>query len=211
MTKVKPITAGWLLVIIYCVGIIGFCFNETQMLMRKLVWVNLLLTLFVLFCYHKKWSKEFVFASILIAFTGFLLEVVGVKTGYIFGRYQYGTTLGFTLWDTPLMMMVNWLTTVYITRQIAEMIAKDTFLISIIAAIFMVLLDFFLEPFAIKNGLWQWNIGRVPLHNYAGWFVAGLIIQYLYIKAIKFPPNKLALPIYIIQLGFFLVLFLFKK
>ena len=211
ISKIKPLTAGWLLLIVYCVGIVGFCIPQMVGLMRQLVWVNLTLTLIVLLCYHKKWGKEFLFTALLIAFSGYLLEVIGVKTGYIFGRYQYGYTLGFMYWDTPLMMMVNWLTTIYITRQIAEMIAKDIFLVSVLSALLMVLLDYFLEPFAIKNGLWQWNIGRVPLQNYIGWFVAGIIIQYLYIKAIKFPPNKLALPIYLIQLGFFLVLYLLGK
>ncbi len=211
MNKVKPITIGWLLLIVYTVGVVGFCLPQTARLMQKLVWVNLLFTLVILLTYHKKWSKEFVFTSLLIAFTGFLIEVIGVKTGYIFGYYQYGYSLGFMLWDTPLMMMVNWLITAYITRQIAEMIAKDTFLVSVLAAILMVLLDFFLEPFAINHGLWQWNSGRVPLHNYVGWFVSGIIIQYLFIKAIKFPPNKLSLPIYLIQLAFFISLLFLKN
>ncbi len=205
--KLKPLSAGWLLVIVHCVGLIGFFIPQTRALMNRLVWVNILFTFIVLFCYHKKWTKEFVFSGLLVALIGYLLEVIGVKTGYIFGYYQYGPALGYAFWDTPLMMMVNWLTIIYITRQIAEMIAKDAFLVSIIAAVLMVAMDFFIEPFAIRHGLWQWNSGHVPMHNYVGWLVAGIIIQYLFIRAIKYPPNKLSLPVYLIQLGFFLILY----
>ena len=109
------------------------------------------------------------------------------------------------------MMMVTWVTTIYTTRQVAEMISKEPFLTSIIAALLMVFLDFFIEPFAIRHQLWAWNSIDVPMHNYIGWFVSGLIIQYCFIKSVKFSTNKLSLPVYLIQLGFFIALFLLKK
>lgn len=205
--KIKPLTAGWILFFVYVVGIIGLAIPATRPLLQQLVWVNLLFTMIVLFCYHKKWTKEFIFSIVLIGFSGFLIEVLGVKTGQIFGYYRYGYALGFKLWDTPIMMAVNWIITIYITRQIAEMIAKDAFLISLLASALMVLLDYFLEYFAIRFNLWQWNSGTVPFRNYVGWFVCGLVLHYLFQKAIKFPPNKLALPVYLILLGFFMILF----
>lgn len=211
MSKVKPITAGWILVIVYIVGVIGFSLPQTKKLMPSLVWVNLLFTAVILLSYHKKWSREIVLALFLIGACGFLLEVIGVKTGRIFGYYQYGPTLGFALWDTPLMMFVNWLTTIYITRQVAEMVSKDIVMTSLLAALLMVLLDYFLEPFAIKYGLWIWNSGEVPMQNYIAWLVAGFFLQYLFIRGVKFSPNKLSLPVYLIQLAFFVTLFLINR
>lgn len=209
--KVSPLQAGWFLVLIYAVGITGFCFPQTVSLMNQLIWVNLLFTLLVLLAYHKKWNSVFVFALFLVSAIGFLLEVIGVKTGYIFGFYQYGPTLGFSYWETPFMMMATWATTIYITRQVAEMVSKEPLITSLIAALFMVFLDYFIEPFAIRHGMWSWNSVEVPIHNYIGWFVAGVGIQYCFIKAVKFPVNKLSLPVYVIQLVFFVVLFLLKK
>lgn len=209
--KISPLNAGWILAVVYLVGVVGFILPQTSGLMQKLIWVNILFSMVVLFSFHKKWTKEFVFAALLIGISGFLIEVIGVKTGLIFGYYQYGYTLGYLLWDTPLMMMVTWLTTVYTSRQIAEMIAKDPFFISVLASALMVLLDFFIEPFAIRYGMWAWNSGYVPIHNYIGWFLCGLILQYLFIKAVKFPTNKLSLPVYLIQLAFFIALFLIGK
>ena len=197
--------------IVYLVGVAGFVLPQTSGLMQQLIWVNLLFTLLVLLVFHKKWSREFVLAMIIIGISGFLLEVVGVKTGLIFGYYQYGTVLGYALWDTPIMMMATWFTTVYITRQIAEMMAKDAFLVAVLASAMMVLLDYFIEPFAIRHGMWAWNSVDVPLHNYIGWFVSGLILQYIFIRSIKMPTNKLSLPVYLIQLAFFISLYLLGK
>jgi len=211
MEKIKPISAGWILTVVYIVGIVGFSLPQTKKLMPQLVWINLLFTAIVLLSYHKKWGKESVLALFMIGACGFMIEVIGVKTGRVFGYYQYGPTLGYALWDTPLMMFVNWLTTLYVTRQIAEMISKDIVMTSAVAAALMVLLDYFLEPFAIRYGLWLWNSGAVPLQNYIAWFVIGFFLQYIYIKSIKFPSNKLSLPVYLIQLGFFIALFLLNK
>lgn len=206
--QIKPMTAGWILFVVYLVGIAGFLYTPVSKFMPSLIWVNLLFTLLVLMSQHKKWSKEFVLAALLIGLCGYLLEVIGVTTKLIFGSYTYGPSLGYQLWRTPLMMFVNWLTTVYITRQIAEMIAKDTALVSFIAACLMVLLDYFIEPFAIRTGMWYWESVRVPMHNYVGWFISGFVFQYLFIKSVKFPVNKLSLAVYLIQLGFFITLFL---
>lgn len=209
--KFSPLNAGWILAIVYLVGVVGFVLPQTSNLMQQLIWVNLLFTLLVLLVFHKKWTREFILSMFLIGISGFLLEVVGVKTGLIFGYYQYGTVLGYAFWDTPLMMMATWFTTVYITRQIAEMIAKDAFLVAVLAAALMVLLDYFIEPFAIRHGMWAWNSVEVPLQNYIGWFVAGLIMQYLFIRSVKMPANKLSLPVYLIQLAFFIGLYLLGK
>ena len=109
------------------------------------------------------------------------------------------------------MMSVTWLTTVYLTRHIAELVAKDPLLVSLFASALMVALDFFIEPFAIKYGMWSWANQVVPMQNYIAWFVIGVFLQYVFIKTIKMPNNKLALPIYLIQLAFFIALFLFQK
>lgn len=209
--KFPALKAGWLLFIFYGVGIGGFVYPGTVQLMEQLIWVTLILTMLVLLIYHRKWNREFVTGFILTGFSGFLLEVLGVRTGLIFGNYRYGETLGYQVWETPLMMAVTWATTLYITRNTAQKIAKDPLLVSILASLLMVLLDFFIEPFAIRHGMWSWSGNNVPLHNYIGWFVSGILIQYIYIKTVKIPENKLSLAVYLIQLAFFTGLYFLGK
>jgi uncharacterized membrane protein len=209
--KIKPVNAGWILAALYVAGIIAFSFPQTSSIARQLIWPILVLTCLVLLGFHKKWTREFTFSVFLIAFTGFLIDVLAVKTGFIFGYFQYGNTLGLKLWETPLSVMAYWVTVVYCSRQIAEMVAKDTFLVSILAGGLMLLLDYFIEPFAISYGLWSWNNGTTPIHNYIGLGVSGILIQYIYCKSVKIPANKLSLVVYLVQLGFFITLFLLRK
>jgi uncharacterized membrane protein len=209
--KVKPVNAGWMLAALYAAGIVAFSFPQTSSIARQLIWPVLVLTCLVLLAFHKKWTREFTVSVFLIAFMGFLIDVLAVKTGFIFGYFQYGSTLGFKFWETPLSLMAFWVTMVYCSRQIAEMVAKDTFVVSILAAALMLLLDYFVEPFAIRYGLWSWNEGATPLHNYMGLGISALVMQYIYCKSLKIPANKLSLVIYLIQLGFFITLFFLKR
>lgn len=204
--KISDKKAILILVIVYLVGIIGFLVPQTRMLMSKLIWVNIVFSAIILFTYHKNWNFDFFVAILSIGCIGFFIEVVGVKTGFIFGRYQYGSILGWSVLDTPLIMGLTWITTAYISRQIAEKFIKSKWLIALVSACLMLGLDFFIEPFAIQNKMWLWDKGYVPLHNYAGWFVCGFVIQLAFVNSVKLPKNKLALPLYIIQLLFFAII-----
>ncbi|MBC7426648.1 MAG: carotenoid biosynthesis protein [Bacteroidia bacterium] len=207
----KPNTWIWILIVVYAVGAAGLILPETRAYVQKVVWINVLLSFVVLFSFHKKWSKEFIWSSLLILFCGYLLEVLGVKTGYVFGYYNYGNTLGYSFWETPVLIGFIWLMCIYITRNIAELITKEPVLISITGAVLMVGLDYFLEPFAVRFGLWSWNSGFIPKHNYIGWFISAFVFHYLYLKSCKFALNKISAPLYFIQLAFFLILYLCFK
>lgn len=209
--KIKPMTAGWIVAAVYIFGLLALVFPDTRSVARQLIWPVILFTFIILLCFHKKWNKEFVFSVFLIAFTGFLIEVVGIKTGYVFGYYRYEPVMGYKLWETPLILMAYWFIVIYVTRQVAEMIARDTFLVSVLASGLLLLLDYFMEPFAMKFGLRTWNEGRIPMHNYIGWFVSSIIVQYIYCKSIKMPANKLSLVVYLVMLGFFIGLYLLGK
>ena len=51
-----------------------------------------------------KMLRFFIFAFSI----GFLVEVIGVNYGIIFGNYTYGKVLGFKVLNVPLMIGVNW-------------------------------------------------------------------------------------------------------
>ena len=38
----------------------------------------------------------------MIVLIGFVIEVIGVKTGYVFGSYSYGDSLGFKILEVPV-------------------------------------------------------------------------------------------------------------
>lgn len=209
--KFKSIYWAWLLLFLYLVGLAGLLYEPTRPLLHKLVWVQILFSFIVLISFHKK--KDFIFfiSLFLIGIAGFFLEVLGVNTGYIFGNYLYGPTLGYQIFNTPLMMAVNWAMTVYLSRQLAFTMVKEPIAHSLVAAILMLLMDLFLEPFAIETGMWAWSGGSIPTQNYVAWFVFGFIFNYAWFKSAKPVPNPLALPIYLIQIGFFITLYVLHR
>jgi putative membrane protein len=55
------------------------------------------------------------------------LEVVGVKTGLIFGEYKYGSTLGIKLFEVPLIIGFNWVFVILGSISISRLITKMFF------------------------------------------------------------------------------------
>ena len=103
------------IIVIYIVGICGICCTnlEEQKLFLQLTPINLLVTTVYAFVFHKNWNFKFVCSLIFIFLFGFFIEVIGVKTQAVFGTYNYGKTLGFKVFDVPLMMGFNWLLLIY--------------------------------------------------------------------------------------------------
>ena len=44
----------------------------------------------------------------MLALIGFIFEIIGVKTGLIFGHYKYCNGLGTKVFDVPLIISLNW-------------------------------------------------------------------------------------------------------
>ncbi len=197
------------LIIIYCVGLTGFILPEWRDILISLTVPNILFSITMILLFHQKWDFEFfsAFAAILIA--GFLIEYYGVRTELLFGSYVYGETLGFKLFDIPILKGINWFLLIYVTRDIAQRFFKSPWLIAIIGTALMLTYDYTLEPFATKFDLWTWEGGDIPLHNFAGWFVFSFLIHIIYAYHVKQPANPMAFPVYLVQLIFFIVLGLF--
>jgi putative membrane protein len=80
---------------------------------------------------------------------------------------------------------------------------------ALIGALFMVLLDVIIEPVAIAYDFWQWQDGVIPWGNYIGWLVVGFIILLIFYRLKFNKKNPMALPVFIVQLLFFLTLFIY--
>lgn len=203
--RLKTNKAGWLLSIIYVVGIIGLN-SPLQDTFRLLTPLNLVVTALILFYYHSDWSRSFIYFCMLVYTGGYFIELIGTSTGNIFGQYYYGNTLGLQLLGVPLIIGLNWLILVYcIGVYLAPM--KIPILLKIIGgSLMMVLIDVFIEPVAMAYDFWQWELGVVPLLNYIGWFfTSSVFFTVFYIMDFK-KENKIAPFVYYIQLMFFLIM-----
>jgi putative membrane protein len=186
--------------------------------------VNLLVVAGLLFYSHSKWDARTIIVLAVITISSFLVEAVGVNTGLIFGEYSYGRTLGPALLNTPLMIGVNWIILVYICHSVAVMIFErlpdrstvgqfyakaPALMVAIVGAVLMVAYDFVLEPSAIELDMWTWAGEGIPLQNYLAWYFFSFVFILLFGLSRVNTRNVLALPVYLVQVVFFLILDLY--
>ena len=197
------------LVIFHMVGFWGLQFSGYPEKYQALTPLNLLLTVALLFCFHKDWDKTFIVFIITVIVAGYLAELIGIHTGLLFGDYVYGNALGIKLWQVPLIIGLNWLLLVYVTGQIAGYVGGSIWIKSFIGAQLMVLLDLFLEPVAGKFDFWHWEGTVIPMSNYLGWFGLSFLLQYYYHRIPVYKQNPLSVYVYMVQLFFFVCLYMF--
>lgn len=194
-----------LLLLFHLVGAIGLSIPSTQPLFLKLTPFQLIWTA-VLFFWNadKNWSLWWSFLS--IAILGFFIEVIGVATQAIFGHYGYGNVLGWSWMNVPLLIGLNWFILSVSCYGILKLTSIHWLVQSIIAALLMVVIDFFIEPVAIKYDFWHWENQLVPAQNFIAWGIVALLMQCLLHYFKPKANNLFLLSCYLIQLFFFILL-----
>jgi uncharacterized membrane protein len=192
------------LVIIHLVGIVGML-SPYKSYFEGLTPVNLLVSFVVLMLNHKQLNQRWIVFLISIFLAGFGVEVLGVNTGFPFGEYTYGENLGFKLFNTPLMIGLNWVMLIYCSAGVAQL-HNNKFIQAAVAATLMLLYDLNLEPVAIEIGLWSWELVSIPLENYISWFFIAYAMHYALLRFMTVPTNGVAGPLFLIQMVFFAII-----
>lgn len=192
-----------LLMAMHVAGLIGLQHPVSRPIFEQLIAFNLVVTAAILFIFHTDFSYPFIAFALLTFLGGYFVEVAGVHTGAIFGHYRYGAALGFKLWEVPLLIGLNWLVLVYCTGIITHQLGVPLIAKIIAGSLLMVLLDYLIEPIAIKHDWWSWQTQEVPLQNYAGWFISALVLL-TFFHILRFNKNNRMAPIiYAVQVFFF--------
>jgi putative membrane protein len=193
------------LLLMHAVGILGMI-SPFQTYFRLLTPVNLLICGFLLYLNHRDANRNFfAFAAFTFVF-GFLVEFLGVNYGFFFGDYSYGKTLGPKLLNVPIIIGLNWLLIIYCVATLTDSLRIPTVVKIFLGAALAVFIDWLIEPVAMRYDFWSWANDTVPLQNYIGWFFTSLVMMTAYHLLRVNSENRIALPYYFIQLGFFLVL-----
>ncbi|WP_323755392.1 carotenoid biosynthesis protein [Roseivirga sp.] len=195
-----------LLIAMHTAGILGLFFEESRAIFQSLTPFNLLLTAAIIFHFEvDKSTKYFIFIIFTFLF-GFFIEVAGVKTGAIFGEYTYGPTLGFKLFDVPLIIGLNWAILIYITGIASNKLSSNFWVRCIYGAIMMVFIDVLIEPVAIRLDFWQWVGSSIPTQNYLSWFLIAFLLHIVFQELDFSKNNPLAIKLLIIEMAFFVSL-----
>lgn len=200
---------GWVILAFHLIGVAGTLFGPTSELTISLTPLNLLLSAGLIFFTHAEPIKPLALFALISFVIGFSFEVVGVATGVIFGEYQYGPTLGWSWMNVPLVIGVNWFILSYCFAEIAGRLPLPFISRSFVGAVFMVLLDFLIEPVAVKLDYWQWTSGTIPIQNFIGWFVIALVIQFIANRVLGPIRNTLTIYLIISQIIYFSLILIF--
>lgn len=206
----KTRTIGWIIFIFHLVGAFGTIIPQTRDLILQFTPYNLILSIILLVTGHKENWKGLLHFFLISFSVGYTIEVLGVQTGFPFGEYTYGDTLGWKLLGVPIVIGLNWFMLSYIFGMLYTNFKIPDILKVILASLSMVILDRLIEPVAMLIGYWTWEGGNIPLKNYAGWFLISLIIQFCFIKMKFSKTNPLIFPLIVSQIVYFTLVFLFS-
>ena len=166
-----------ILFLFYFFGTLGIAIPALRHLFLPMTPLNLILTLFIFFKVNKDYSLRFMVLSGIIFGIGYAVEAVGVSTGVLFGTYWYGSYFGPKLFETPILIGVNWLFLSLSTYGAVQYFIKNKILLVVLSACLMTGLDFFIEPVAMELGFWNWANNHVPMQNFVMWFIVSSTIQ----------------------------------
>lgn len=197
------------LVWFYLIGVAGMLIPVTSAIFTRLTPLALLMNFGLLLIHDEnRFSVKTILIFSLILLSGFFIEIMGVQTGIIFGEYSYGQGLGLELWDTPLIIGLNWLLLVYTTATITQKIKTHNVIRIALGGGMMLIYDVVMEQVAPRMDMWTWKDGVIPIENYMAWFViASLFHALIQFSGIKIR-NKLSETVLIAQFVFFVILFI---
>jgi putative membrane protein len=124
--------------------------------------------------------------------------LIGTKSGRIFGNYVYLERLKVSIFEIPMIFVLNNVLILLGSFHIARNFLKSSWLKIVGGAFLVAFFDFVFEPFAIKLNYWAWtdyfriNYGGIPLQNFLAWFIIGLISStFIYFYKQKLEPKIL--------------------
>ncbi len=123
----------------------------------------------------------FTYLGIALSF-GFLIELMGLKTGWPFGTYKYDPSLGPQLFDVPLVVPFAWAMIAHPILCAARRVAGNW--IFLYGGFGLMAYDLFLDPQMVTAGRWTWEVTgshvpftpEVPLSNAFGWLLSGMAL-----------------------------------
>lgn len=197
---------------IYVMGTISLLHPSTRPEALQMTPIALLLTTGLLLLFASTpYTIRMVVVFATIAIVGFLAELAGVQTGWIFGNYEYTNNFGIRWWGTPPLIGINWLFLSYAWAAVTGNTAHAPAYRILYASFSMLAYDLLLEQAAPLMQLWHWKEGYIPWTNYSAWFVLALFFQWLIHHNHIVTRNRIALPLLLLQILMFVCIIFFIR
>lgn len=140
-------------------------------------------------------DRQALWLALALGTGGYVVECVGVQTGWPFGRYYYTGALGPELLRVPLAMVGAWILTSALAHQFTRRLATSPRRVPIAvvcAALLCTSLDALLDPVAVhvqRDWIWQQSgpYYGIPTSNFVAWTLVSLLFQAL---LVLWPSNR---------------------
>jgi putative membrane protein len=123
-------------------------------------------------------------ALVVVAALTVVAEIVGVATGWPFGRYAYTGVLQPSVAGVPLLIPLAWFGLGLPAREVGARLAGSPAGRVIAGAVAMTAWDLFLDPQMVREGFWRWDADGfyrgIPASNYAGWLLVSLVVMLVF-------------------------------
>jgi putative membrane protein len=159
-----------------------------------LVAANVAMALPLVLGLRRVWDRRSLVGVILLALWSYLIEGIGVRTGWPYGQFQYALGLEpLLLGLVPAALPLFWLPMVFSSRLLASRLLsgplaagtgrppRSPWSLLLLSTLLLVLLDAVLDPPAVGVGFWAYAVRGVyygvPISNYLGWCFSSLVAQ----------------------------------
>lgn len=120
----------------------------------------------------------------------YVVESIAVKTGWPYGFFTYSEMMGpapFHL--SPLLTPLAFVPLVLGAFAVMTRLKWTDLMFIFGAGVFLVAVDFLLDPGAVAQGLWTYQRGGffngVPSGNFMGWMFTGSLVAFLFRTSVK--------------------------
>lgn len=174
------------------------------------------LSLLHAYCRLGGWQTGAFFAITFVG--GMISELIGVRTGRIFGAYSYSDQMGWRLLGfVPVIVPLAWFMISYTSYTLVNSIlacrngvvvgrsharrarVRQAIGYSALGALATTAWDLGMEHQLVASGLWIWeqdgSFFGIPVVNFIGWITTSLILQLAFrLYEIRFSPHRSGLP-----------------
>ncbi|MEK3884638.1 carotenoid biosynthesis protein [Paenibacillus sp. PL2-23] len=121
----------------------------------------------------------------------FLVEYIGVSTGFPFGEYAYTPVLGWAVGGVPLAIACAWVGVIMNAVVLSEQSSR--WRRAVMVGLWVVVFDLVLDPVAYAKDFWIWEhtggYFGVPATNFVSWFVIA------FVASLAFPVRSAPYPV----------------
>lgn len=110
----------------------------------------------------------------------FLLEVIGLESGNLFGIVEFNTSLGLLIIGIPIVLVFNWVLVILGAVTLMERFSDSLWYR--LAGVMMIttFYAFIVDQAAVVLSYWEWSSGFAPIQNYVVWALLGGIAAWIY-------------------------------